>query len=140
MASGQTENFELNQWAENDPVLRQEFNADNAKIDATMPKIVAGSYTGDGEAVRVISLGFTPRLVFLCSSSGTTYTHQATYTNYFGGLITPELPGEANGITYFSITEGGFQVIYKPDNSGATQTTSYTGNSPNAKYRYWAVK
>lgn len=37
MASGQTENYGLNQWASEDAVLREEFNRDNAKInDALM--------------------------------------------------------------------------------------------------------
>lgn len=33
MASGQTENYGLNQWAAEDAVLREEFNRDNAKLD-----------------------------------------------------------------------------------------------------------
>ena len=34
MASGQTTNYGLNQWAAEDPVLREDFNQDNAKLDA----------------------------------------------------------------------------------------------------------
>ena len=36
MASGQTENYGLNQWAAEDAVLREEFNRDNAKLDVEM--------------------------------------------------------------------------------------------------------
>ena len=36
MASGQTENYGLNQWAAEDAVLREEFNGDNAKIEAAL--------------------------------------------------------------------------------------------------------
>lgn len=36
MASSQTSNYGLNQWTEEDRVLREEFNQDNAKIDAAL--------------------------------------------------------------------------------------------------------
>ena len=36
MASGQTANYQLNQWEAEDKVLRTEFNADNAKLDAAL--------------------------------------------------------------------------------------------------------
>lgn len=36
MASNYTSNYSLNQWAASDRVLRTEFNADNAKIDAAL--------------------------------------------------------------------------------------------------------
>lgn len=36
MASNYTENLNLCQWAAEDPVLRTEFNADNAKLDAAL--------------------------------------------------------------------------------------------------------
>ena len=31
-----TENYQLNQWDAGDRVLREDFNADNAKIDAAL--------------------------------------------------------------------------------------------------------
>ena len=36
MASKQTEHYKLNQWAAEDRVMRTEFNADNAKIEAAL--------------------------------------------------------------------------------------------------------
>ena len=39
MASGQTSNYGLNQWAAEDPVLREDFNQDNAKIDQAVGKV-----------------------------------------------------------------------------------------------------
>ena len=72
MATNQTENYDLNQWLSTDQVLRTDFNADNAKLDAvlagladevsskadteallqlqvTIPKLVVGTYVGNGE-------------------------------------------------------------------------------------------
>ena len=65
MASSYTEHFQLNQWAAEDPVLREDFNADNAKLDKVIPRIVTGTYTGDGTADRTIQLGFRPKAVLL---------------------------------------------------------------------------
>ena len=54
MASNKTTNLGLNQWEAEDAVLREDFNADNAKIDAALAnvgncKIVSGTYTGNGK-------------------------------------------------------------------------------------------
>ena len=42
MASNYTSNYNLCQWAASDKVLRTEFNADNAKIDAALASINSG--------------------------------------------------------------------------------------------------
>ena len=142
MATNHTTNYQLCQWEATDKVLRTDFNEDNQKIDAalaTIPKIVAGSYTGDGAAERVIPLGFTPKLLFLSDMLGVTASIEPTYTHYFGGLVTSEMPCTVNGITFLSIVEGGFKIICQLDDSGNSHTTSYTGNNYGATYRYWAV-
>jgi len=36
MVSGKTGNFDLNQWAQSDPILMEDFNSDNAKTDAAL--------------------------------------------------------------------------------------------------------
>lgn len=46
MASKQTTNYGLNQWAAEDRVMRTEFNADNAKLD--------GALTGLGERTQAL--------------------------------------------------------------------------------------
>ena len=79
MASNQTANFGLNQWSAEDRVMREEFNADNAKIDAALGlcgncRIVTGIYTGSGKfgASNPVTLTFegTPLLLFV-SAEGT---------------------------------------------------------------------
>ena len=50
MASNQTTNYGLNQWEATDQVLRTDFNADNAKIDAAL-KGLADKDTELGEAL-----------------------------------------------------------------------------------------
>ena len=65
MSTNYTNNFHLCQWEAGDPVLRADFNADNAKLDAALlshtraidqvrdlalsPQFSVGSYTGNGQ-------------------------------------------------------------------------------------------
>ena len=41
MPSSQTPNYNLNQWSKDDRVLMEDFNADNAKIDAAIGAVAA---------------------------------------------------------------------------------------------------
>lgn len=54
MASNQTTNLGLNQWAASDAILRTDFNNDNAKVDAAykelMDEVTVGRvYIGSGD-------------------------------------------------------------------------------------------
>lgn len=78
MASGQTANFGLNQWAAEDKVSREEFNQDNLKIEAaifnvteTGPKIITGSYIGTGtQDIIHYSIGAQPKFLILLTTNG----------------------------------------------------------------------
>lgn len=76
MASGQTSNYGLNQWAAEDKVLREEFNQDNAKIDEAMHELQAnvmrtavGSYVGSGQhgssAPNHLEFDFVPKVIII---------------------------------------------------------------------------
>ncbi len=76
MASGQTSNYGLNQWAAEDKVVREEFNQDNTKIDTAMQALQAnvirtavGSYVGNGQygsaAPNYLEFAFAPKMVAL---------------------------------------------------------------------------
>lgn len=136
MASGQTSNYGLNQWAAEDKVIRTEFNEDNAKIDAALaeiPTIVTGSYVGDGSASRFINLGFTPRAVYVCNEHG--YTYSSAGNGYYGGLALEGHPTTSNSYTILSIVDGGFQVYYQRSD----YTNVYT-NLADRTLHYFALK
>ena len=86
MASGKTANLELNQWAKTDPVRMEEFNADNRKIDEELGvlkgRLRLGSFTGDGNSAREISLGFTPKVVIMMSLSNSYSVISITTAEY----------------------------------------------------------
>ena len=122
MSTNHTTNYALCQWLATDQVKRTDFNEDNAKIDAalaTIPKIAAGTYTGNGAASRIIPLGFTPKLVFLCTQWGeTSYYSPGAYFGY-GGLALADHParlsysagGEVTETDMITIVSSGFQVV-----------------------------
>ena len=47
MATNYTTNYQLNQWEPTDPVIRTDFNADNAKIEAALLAIKSEFARGD---------------------------------------------------------------------------------------------
>ena len=82
MAANYTEHYELNQWEPTDQVLRTDFNADNAKIDAALAshaaeiagfgncQIETGSYVGAGDTSNSLTFSGVPLLVFVQAVSG----------------------------------------------------------------------
>ena len=58
MATNQTTNYQLNQWEPTDQVLRTDFNADNAKLDAAL-KALSDQVIQKADASTVSSLSQT---------------------------------------------------------------------------------
>ena len=151
MATNHTTNYELSQWLSADQVLRTDFNADNAKIDAALaetaaavPRIAVGSYTGSGASARTILVGFTPKAVILCSEEGITYDGYASgYTTLRGGLILPNCPlrlgygsvGSTSYQTAAQITTNGFTVCQVQ----LTNNHNVECNASGVQYHYLAV-
>ena len=56
MAANQTANYDLNQWEPTDQVLRTDFNADNAKLDAALlNKAEAAELESVSSSISVLS-------------------------------------------------------------------------------------
>lgn len=92
MSAKHTSNYNLCQWAPSDPVVRVDFNEDNAKIDAALASIaktantantaaqsaytpsrkpyVFGVYNGNGATSQNINLGFEPSAVIVMPADG----------------------------------------------------------------------
>ncbi len=141
MATNQTTNYQLNQWEPTDQVLRTDFNADNAKIDAALADlsgtalhIATGAYVGNGESSRTFSVPFPPKAVFLCSQSGRTYRELANGQIY-GGLALAGHPLRHNNADAMVISDDGFTVYdYSIDNLSALQL-----NMDGDTYHYIAI-
>ena len=82
MSTNHTTNYDLCQWEATDQVLRTDFNADNAKIDAALAshaaeiagfgncQIETGSYVGAGDTSNSLTFSGVPLLVFVQAVSG----------------------------------------------------------------------
>nr|WP_326127447.1 hypothetical protein [uncultured Oscillibacter sp.] len=120
----QTTNYQLSQWDREDRILRENFNADNAKIDAALKaeaearqaaddaltgeisllktRFYSGRVAGNGQVTHTISLPGRPLLVIMASE----------YDFLIG------IPG------------GGRSLVVYPNNTNAiAQTCSTTGNN-----------
>ena len=95
-STNKTSNYELNQWVKTDPVLMDDFNADNQKIDQGMkaiedsiPKIKLGSYAGSGNygvySPNKLTFEFEPKL--LCIDGITVVRNQGTASTGGGNCV-----------------------------------------------------
>ena len=71
----QTTNYQLNQWDPDDKVLRTDFNADNAKIDAALASLAetAEEHTGalEAQAATLLQKGNCQAYFILRTGTGT---------------------------------------------------------------------
>ena len=85
---------------------------------ASMPRLVTGTYTGNGEESRLISLGFQPKALLVMTDEG--YSARPYTDDYYGGLALPGKPvfRQTNYGTYYILTieAGGFRVYYDKSN------------------------
>ena len=135
-----TTNYQLSQWDKTDRIVMEDFNGDNAKIDAALRSlqnakadktttnslqsqvdakcsIVVGTYTGDGSTARDISLGFTPQAVLVMSRDA----QVTASSNHYGGLallnypcLHPAMPKD---FPFLEVITGGFRVYYRNSNA-----------------------
>jgi len=142
MASNQTQHLKLCQWEAEDEVLRADFNADNAKLDAAVASaaaaaeaayspehkpFAAGIYTGNGAETQFISLGFTPSAVLVVNTSGfMAYRHNGS------DLIAGGLAVAGGPTKVAEVAEGGFKVFLV--------SNIVSANNANGKYYYIALR
>ena len=133
MASSYTNNLSLPQWELDDRILVEEFNEAMHNIDEAVGlkvQMIVGSYTGDRAPERTISLGVTPKAVFVCDQRGAMgYIPTGNYAAY-GGLALPNHPVEYTGLKALEIVEGGFKVFgaYNGNFIATTNDSNYSYN------------
>ena len=94
-----------------------------AAWNAVESSIVCGTYTGDGTLNRVISLGFTPRAIFVFCRGGIP-EGGSSYINM--GLALPNAPVYSNrDYPALAVVNGGFQVSYHTGPKAATNNQGY---------------
>ena len=101
-----TTNYQLNQWAKSDRLMMDDFNADNAKIDAALGalQIVTGIYTGSGNDANCrvdVALWFRPKAVLVMANK-----FQFSGNGAFFALAVDTEDAADNG--YLALTDTGF--------------------------------
>ena len=118
MASKQTINYGLSQWEATDQVLRADFNADNAKIDAALkvaqdaaerPNFAMGVLTDyDGTAAVTVDLGQQPKMVMVGSKIGFTnvVSPDGDYLSSGHAVAMPGMVGYFSYMPALEVTKG----------------------------------
>ena len=155
MSTNHTTNYNLCQWLATDQVKRTDFNEDNAKIDAALadlesskadqaalnaasariPKVAAGTYTGNGSTTRKISLSFTPKAVLVMPQNSRLSDSGSTSMTCGGLAVTGGNVLDGQGTAVVSIVSNGFQVSYYKSNS----YTCAASNQSGTVYHYGAI-
>lgn len=143
MASNQTTNYQLNQWEPTDQVLRTDFNADNAKLDAALTVLAEDVNEKASQAVldtlTQTVAGHTALLAQKgnCQVYTTAYTGTGTVSRTFSFPKQPLLviiggPSiylvAVRGITALLSTENGESNNLTGTWSGTALTVAYNGN------------
>ena len=123
MANGQTSNYGLNQWAAEDRVLREEFNQDNARLDAALTALTQPVFKAailaeyDGTEDVKVELGAQPSMVLVGNCIGLTniVTSSGSSSDPGHTVALPGYPGYFSGFSgvpvdsvALEVTETGF--------------------------------
>ena len=135
----QTSKYGLSQWDAEDRILREDFNADNAKIKAALDNVTEiasaasklhfGTYKGTVTASQTISLGFTPKIIIVCTEAG---MFSDANGNYYGGLAFTGIPCISASTKVLEIVDNGFIAYYSNGNKASANA--------NRTYHYIAVE
>lgn len=132
-----TEHYQLNLWDAEDAILREDFNADNEKIEAALAEIAAGGvkvanghYIGDNATAVHLNVGFNPKLLIIC---GPDPDYRMVYLEGMTSVYTYIQHGSSTAYSYKITVENGI-VSW-----GATSTRSYFLNEGDTKYFWFAV-
>ena len=136
MAANQTPVFRLNQWISEDPVLREDFNADNRKLENALNSLTnnlkfagnayleTGSYVGNGGGKVSLTLSARPLAVMVLG---------------YESLIIPGQPGSGSifhtaNTTPVSFSWSGNTVTWNTPNGEAWC------NGKGRTYQYFALR
>lgn len=108
-----TAQFGLNQWEKTDRIQMDDFNADNAAIEAALAKrncqFYTASYTGDGEATKSWTFPAKPVLVVIIGQSITVLIRDFSIgTTHFGSMTHQlQTTWEENSVTWTNTNNSG---------------------------------
>lgn len=131
-----TEYYQLSQWEADDRIQMEDFNADNAKIDAALAaslKIATGSYTGTGtygiNNKTSLHFDFAPKLLLVAHSG-----ENSSWFLWMQGCLESKWGG--TGMREHVEISGTTVSWYSEMNTPSAENQM---NGSGAKYRYVAI-
>lgn len=121
-----TEYYQLSLWDADDRIMREDFNDNNAKIDAALAEkpFVIGEYRGDGtmqaDGGQTVELGFHARFIIV------THSDDVGFYNSSAGITEADT---TNGCG--RLTDTGFTVWSRPNSAN-----QFIGNLNYSGFRY----
>ena len=119
--------------AELDSEIETLASADTALGNKLLQKceVVLGSYQGDGNDEKTITLGFAPLAVIVISQRGSLY--ESRLGRGYGGFALANSPAKYGSSNFVLCTENGFKVFYDSADdvwSNSTETYHYLAFRP----------
>ena len=140
MATNQTANYDLNQWLSTDQVLRTDFNADNAKLDAVLAGLAE---TAAGKAEQTAVDALSAQVAALPRIAAGTYVGTGTsdssgpcrldFTDFLGRppqlvVVRPQA-GMGDGLVLLQGMTESMDALSGNYGSGSNNTVSWSGAS-----------
>ena len=128
MPSNQTPNYALNQWERDDRILMEDFNADNAKIDAAL----AALESGKAEAASLAALRAVVAGKGSCQVVTGQYTGYGQYGQSNPNSLTFEKPPVlvlVSGTNTLVMARGGSRGYVLQNGTSERIEVSWNGNS-----------
>ncbi len=136
MSSNHTQNFSLSQWLPEDSFKREDFNADNAAIDAALGsclRAMTGSYVGTGTYgstnQNTLTFDHTPKLVII-NSMGKTGTGSCVFIWGTAGAIMTTTSSSSKE-AYLLVTTYSGNTVSWYSTEGAYLQLNYNSNPYN---------
>lgn len=129
MATNHTSNYQLNQWAATDQVLRTDFNADNAKVDSALK--------GLSTSIEQHSTQFS-QISQQMAALGNCLLYQTSYTGTGSGTVTVTFPHKpilvfvtpsTDGCMFFATQGCGEAIVYMGSSSNGLDYFTWNGNT-----------
>ena len=142
MASNHTQNFHLNQWALSDDVRMEDFNADNAALEAAlsgMAQLSTGSYVGTGEYgaehPNTLTFAAAPQLILItrCANEINEWAYMVAMRGTDKGFLLYRAANAINSILV-PLTWGTDSLSWYDSSAASLQL-----NVLNGTYRYVAL-
>lgn len=155
-SSSKTSYLSLNYWSAGDKPKMADFNNDNQRVDSALQGHVqnaalhlqgnqsawikqpfaSGTYAGNGDASRTVTLGFRPALVVVLPQS---YGPLELDTVQKMPIIRFAIGADGQGSAGLSITSNGFTVV-QDQKLPLTGLPMVCLNEDKVNYRYFAIK